>query len=101
MEKGRKSLGEVLKEVEDRAGYFPLHINKVDGDTYEVFKEIAFDQYKGDYGITLKVILEGYLRYMFVQTLDERVTRLEDIVEDLKPEDKKDNKIVMCDGTVA
>ena len=76
-EKKRYSPQEILQQLEKDVGHSSLHINKVDTEVKEIFMDLCHNEFKGDYGIGLKYLIEMLMLYQQVLNLTERVQTLE------------------------
>ena len=77
-----------------------LFINRLPPKTREKFVKIANDEFCGDYGMTLKFLVDGLLDEninILVESINEIESRVE-ILENKKTEVKKVTR-KMCDGT--
>jgi len=62
----------MLKEKENR-----LSMSRVPSKTKELFLDIANEDYEGDYGMTLKGILDGYMMFkVFFENIDMKLDKI-------------------------
>lgn len=80
---------EELKKNEENVNSQPLKINRVPNETAAEFKRLADESFCGDYGMTLKDLLDAKKRYLRISddistlirafnSLDARVRKLEE-----------------------
>ena len=79
-----------------------LVMNRVPEEELRVFKEMSNIEFNGDYGITLKFLINYFINDLKFVELHERVAYLEGFVEKLsksviRSDSAKDIK--MCDGS--
>lgn len=79
--KKRVSREEALTMLSKDIGFSPLHINRIDVNSLSLFKDLAYNEFGGDYGITIKFLLESFLVNQHIRYLD---VRLHDVEEQLK-----------------
>ncbi len=62
----------ILKEKEKK-----LIMSRVPKETKKVFIELAEEEFEGDYGMTLKAILDGYMRYhVFYENMNLKLDKI-------------------------
>jgi hypothetical protein len=81
--KRRVSLEEATKELMEDSGFQPLHINKVDNETLKAFKDLSHNDFRGDYGMCLKFMLEMYYVGGYIRMVEMKLNRIENIIESL------------------
>lgn len=89
-----------LEKLKDRFAELPspreMHISRVPKTTYDSFKELADNEFAGDYGMTLKWLLDREeIRdemYSELSKLTERVRRLESVVSELNDSNKQETR---------
>lgn len=85
---------EMLKEIKDKTGqkydHSTLKINRVPDHTIQDLKDLSYDKFAGDYGMTLAFLIETYnLKDSFdkqVETANQKIIELMEEVEALKQE---------------
>jgi hypothetical protein len=88
--KRRLSLEEATKELIEDSGFQPLHINKVDNETLNAFKDLAHKEYRGDYGMCLKFLLEMYYIGAYIRMVEVKLERLEQVIKNVLEDDEGD-----------
>jgi len=79
----RVSLEEATSELMKDVGFQSLHINQVNNETLEFFKDLAHGEFKGDYGTTLKFLLESFSIHAHLRTVEMRMSKIENILDNL------------------
>ncbi len=88
--------GIMLKEKEKK-----LIMNRVPKQTKEMFIAIAEDEFVGDYGLTLKAILEGYLTWkVYFENMDMKLDKILLEINSGSEENTDKNSITMMSGRI-
>lgn len=93
---GRERMEEIaLREKENR-----LSMSRVPKKTKDIFLALADDEFAGDYGLTLKAILDGYLMWkLYFENMDMKLDQIKYSISQLNTEQMSDGEeITMLNG---
>ncbi len=84
-----------LKEKEKR-----LSMNRVPKKTKDMFLSLSEQEFEGDYGLTLKAILDGYFMWkIYFENMDMKLDRIQNSINQLNTEQESEsNGITMLNG---
>lgn len=92
-----------LKENSESA----VHISRIPPQTKKMFRALADGDFEGDYGMTLKWLIDSMtfnnrleLIDMRFQRVDERITAIEDMFKQKNNKDKDNDEIRLLNGNV-
>lgn len=87
--------GIALKEKANR-----LSMNRVPKKTKDTFIALSEDEFVGDYGLTLKAILDGYLMWkIYFENMDMKLDVIQNSINKFDTEQKPEGRdIKMLDG---
>lgn len=86
----REEMTEIaLREKEKR-----LTMNRVPKKTKDTFLELSEDEFEGDYGLTLKAILDGYLMWrIYFDNIDMKLDRIQYSINQLNTEQETESTV--------